>query len=121
MRDARRSLWAHSLGRRLWGKPVYVWLLWALTMPALAYAAVALADTALWMWAVDPELVAVIAVAAGQQCWAEVAALWRRARAPRPGGDHVIRWGMALGRHGPATAEEGPGVTEPPGASADPS
>lgn len=50
------------LRKRLAGRPRYVWMLWALGVLILAACPMMLSDPAMWLYLLDPELLALIVV-----------------------------------------------------------
>lgn len=48
--------------RRLWGHPIYIWVLWAIAAGVLAACPMMLSDPAMWAYLLDPELLALMVI-----------------------------------------------------------
>ncbi len=60
------------------GLPVWIWLLWAAGAVFLACSPMLLADPAMWMYLLDPELLALLVIVGLQQSQYQILALWIR-------------------------------------------
>jgi hypothetical protein len=56
--------WKALAARRLLGHPTYVWLIWIAVVVGLVVGPVMLTDPAIWLYLVDPELLALVVVVA---------------------------------------------------------
>jgi hypothetical protein len=82
----RRPL-AALLNRPLFGKPLFVWLLWAAAVAVLAGCPVIISDPGMWPYLLDPELLALVVIVGAQYTRLEAGVLklqaqawWRRRR-----------------------------------------
>ena len=79
--------------RHLAGLPVWIWLLWAAGAVFLACSPMLLTDPAMWMYLLDPELLALLVIVGLQQSQYQILALWIRLRSlrrPRPAPAHWL-------------------------------
>ena len=68
------------LSRRFARLPLYVWLLWAAAALLLAACPMLLSDPALWVYLLDPEVLALIVIIGVQYTRWEAGLLCRRVR-----------------------------------------
>lgn len=66
--------------RRLFGKPLGVWLLWAVAVGVLAACPVIISDPGMWPYLFDPELLALVVVIGVQYTRIELGVLRLHAR-----------------------------------------
>lgn len=52
----------NRVARRLFGLPLYVWVLWAIAAAVLAACPMMLSEPAMWFYLMDPELLALIVI-----------------------------------------------------------
>jgi hypothetical protein len=76
------------LSRRIFGKPLGAWLLWAAAIGVLVSCPAMISDPGMWPYLLDPELLMLVVVVGAQYTrlelgvfWLQVRAWWRHRRA----------------------------------------
>jgi hypothetical protein len=81
------------LSRRIFGKSLGAWLLWAVAISVLVSCPAMISDPGMWPYLLDPELLMLVVVVGAQYTRLEFGVFWLQARA---------RW-----RHRRAEASDG--------------
>jgi hypothetical protein len=68
------------VGRHVLGKPLGVWLLWAIAVGILACCPVIISDPGMWPYLLDPELLALVVLIGVQHTRLEIGVLGLQAR-----------------------------------------
>jgi len=77
-----QTRWATTpLTRSMAGHRLHVWLLWAAAAAVLAACPMMLSEPAMWVYLLDPELLALIVIVGIRYTRLEIALLWLQVRA----------------------------------------